>query len=198
MSVPAHYSSREADSLSAARAALYLALDFHPGADLASQLANWGCLGRDRARFYISEIIEGVEGLHRAGIIYRCVLSRPIRRGLRSRLCLPAASDLKPENVLIAADGHIVLTDFGLSKDFKHNQVIPPASDGLPRPHWLDHPSRSASTPPVASWLGSYRETTMTFCGTAEYLAPGTPRLSLRDRLYPAAADDHSCRGPPR
>lgn len=55
--------------------ALYLALDFHPGADLASQLANWGCLGRDRARFYISEIIEGVEGLHRAGIIYRCALA---------------------------------------------------------------------------------------------------------------------------
>ncbi|BGO90286.1 hypothetical protein NBRC10512v2_002332 [Rhodotorula toruloides] len=109
-----HYSFHDEDTL-------YLALDFHPGADLASQLANWGCLGRDRARFYISEIIEGVEGLHRAGIIYR---------------------DLKPENVLIAADGHIVLTDFGLSKDFGHNQVIPSATDGLPRPHWLDHPSR--------------------------------------------------------
>ncbi|KAF8899335.1 kinase-like domain-containing protein, partial [Infundibulicybe gibba] len=49
-------------------------------------LARWGRLGRDRARFYAAEIVEGVEGLHAAGVIYR---------------------DLKPENILIGADGHI-------------------------------------------------------------------------------------------
>lgn len=160
--------------------ALYLALDFHPGGDLATQLARWGRLGRDRARFYASEICEGVEGLHRAGIIYR---------------------DLKPENVLISANGHVVLTDFGsssilspcshrsecssdvfsrtgLSKDFGHSSVAPPTStlrDELPRPHWLSaHPvSRSASTPPATISSFNKRETTSTFCGTAEYLAPG-------------------------
>lgn len=30
-------------------------------------------------------------------------------------------SDLKPENILIGRDGHIVLTDFGLSKQFRPN-----------------------------------------------------------------------------
>jgi serum/glucocorticoid-regulated kinase 2 len=70
---------------------------FHPGGDLATQLARWGRLGRDRARFYAAEIVKGVEGLHKNGVIYR---------------------DLKPENVLIGSDGHIVLTDFGLSKEF--------------------------------------------------------------------------------
>ncbi|GAA5823767.1 hypothetical protein JCM10212_000878 [Sporobolomyces blumeae] len=145
-----HYSFHDQDTL-------YLALDFHPGGDLATQLARWGRLGRDRARFYIAEICEGVEGLHRAGIIYR---------------------DLKPENVLISADGHVVLTDFGLSKDFGHSRVTPPTAtlkDELPRPHWLSaHPTqRSASTPPGgASWIYGRRETTMSFCGTAEYLAP--------------------------
>ncbi|GAA5976170.1 hypothetical protein JCM10908_005405 [Rhodotorula pacifica] len=59
-----HYSFHDEDTL-------YLALDFHPGGDLATQLGRWGRLGRDRARFYICEIIEGVEGLHRAGVIYR-------------------------------------------------------------------------------------------------------------------------------
>src|ERR1700744_1338444 len=72
---------------------LFLVMDFHPGGDLATQLARWGRLGRDRARFYAAEIVEGVEGLHKNGVIYR---------------------DLKPENVLIGSDGHIVLTDFGL------------------------------------------------------------------------------------
>ena len=31
--------------------------DFHPGGDLAAQLARWGRLGRDRARFYAAEIV---------------------------------------------------------------------------------------------------------------------------------------------
>lgn len=48
-------------------------MDFHPGGDLATQLARWGRLGRDRTRFYCAEIAEGLEGLHGAGVIYRCV-----------------------------------------------------------------------------------------------------------------------------
>ncbi|MBW0509746.1 hypothetical protein O181_049461 [Austropuccinia psidii MF-1] len=105
---------------------LFLVMDFHPGGDLATQLARWGRLGRDRARFYAAEITEGVTALHRSGVVYR---------------------DLKPENILIAFDGHIVLTDFGLSKQFQrghHGQRIQDEDD----------------------------ERTMTFCGTAEYLAP--------------------------
>ena len=148
---------------------LYLVMDFHPGGDLATQLSRWGRLGRDRARFYAAEIVEGVEGLHKAGVIYR---------------------DLKPENVLIGADGHIVLSDFGLSKEFSsRNRSIgsitpPPTSPGrshsstnVPKsrsPHWMsasddasDLPSRS----PSPRWMDE-RETTTTVCGTAEYLAP--------------------------
>ncbi len=48
------------------------------------------------ARFYIQEIILALECLHNNGIIYR---------------------DLKPENILMAADGHLKIADFGLSKD---------------------------------------------------------------------------------
>ena len=44
----------------------------------------------------MSEVILAIEHLHLNGIIYR---------------------DLKPENILLDADGHIRLTDFGLSKE---------------------------------------------------------------------------------
>ncbi|GAA5863793.1 hypothetical protein JCM3774_001160 [Rhodotorula dairenensis] len=144
--VKLHYSFHDKETL-------YLALDFHPGGDLATQLARWGRLGRDRARFYICEIIEGVEGLHRAGVIYR---------------------DLKPENVLISATGHCVLTDFGLSKDFGHDRRARGSEiAGLPpHPHRPQQAARSVSTPPSPSWLLDGRETTLSFCGTAEYLAP--------------------------
>lgn len=100
---------------------LFLAMDFHPGGDLATQLSRWGRLGRDRARFYAAEIVEGVEGLHAAGVIYR---------------------DLKPENILIASDGHIVLTDFGLSKQF-------PRPEGPIKvlPEWMT--TTTSSTPNI-------------------------------------------------
>lgn len=57
-------------------------------------------LTEDDARQYICEIILAIEHLHRNNIIYR---------------------DLKPENILIDNEGHIKLTDFGLSKQIKSN-----------------------------------------------------------------------------
>lgn len=156
---------------------LFLVMDFHPGGDLATQLARWGRLGRDRARFYAAEIVEGCEGLHANGVIYR---------------------DLKPENILIGADGHIVLTDFGLSKEFART---PPSANTAPatpsgaRPNGFYSSSTSpamstVSVPPVTPpWMKAPTEkagdialgwpapstatdSTSTFCGTAEYLAP--------------------------
>ncbi|KAF8336558.1 uncharacterized protein EI90DRAFT_3119810 [Cantharellus anzutake] len=128
---------------------LFLVMDFHPGGDLATQLARWGRLGRDRARFYAAEIVEGVEGLHAAGVVYR---------------------DLKPENILIGSDGHIVLTDFGLSKQFPLPHLNQSGSstdtDGTVLPRWMT-PDQSPN-----SWHLSNKDFTGTFCGTAEYLAP--------------------------
>lgn len=143
---------------------LFLVMDFHPGGDLATQLARWGRLGRDRARFYAAEIVEGVEGLHAAGVIYR---------------------DLKPENILIGADGHIVLTDFGLSKEFPRRAAAVTAPPTPTRSEFYSAPGGEPATPPwmkgeksqdmVMGWHGQTvgpMDATTTFCGTAEYLAP--------------------------
>jgi len=113
---------------------------------LATQLARWGRLGRDRARFYAAEIVEGVEGLHTAGVIYR---------------------DLKPENILIGRNGHIVLTDFGLAKEFPRNASYVPVI-----PPWMK-PDRNGDLVLGLSGqpLGNTDSTT-TFCGTPDYLAP--------------------------
>ncbi|KAF9561633.1 hypothetical protein CPC08DRAFT_635234 [Agrocybe pediades] len=143
---------------------LFLVMDFHPGGDLATQLARWGRLGRDRARFYAAEIVEGVEGLHAAGVIYR---------------------DLKPENILIGADGHIVLTDFGLSKEFeRRNDSFASHSrggefyssvPGTPQPATPPWMKTDKNGELALGWPGQpigHSDTTTTFCGTAEYLAP--------------------------
>ena len=71
-------------------------MDFCPGGELFYHLHNLGRLTEEQSRFYISEILLGLEYLHSHNIVYR---------------------DLKPENVLLDLDGHIKLTDFGLSKE---------------------------------------------------------------------------------
>jgi serine/threonine protein kinase len=76
---------------------LFLVLDYYVGGDIATQLAKWHKFDADRCKLYAAEILLGMQELHRQGIVYR---------------------DLKPENILLSSDGHLVLTDFGLSKQF--------------------------------------------------------------------------------
>lgn len=75
---------------------LYFIMDFVNGGELFFHLQKEGKFSEDRVRFYVAEILLGLEYLHTKGIIYR---------------------DLKPENLLLSADGHIIMTDFGISKE---------------------------------------------------------------------------------
>nr|XP_012229128.1 PREDICTED: LOW QUALITY PROTEIN: ribosomal protein S6 kinase alpha-5 [Linepithema humile] len=76
---------------------LYLILEYIPGGEMFMHLYQNECFTEDAVRIYIGEIILALERLHELGIIYR---------------------DIKLENILLDREGHIVLTDFGLSKEF--------------------------------------------------------------------------------
>jgi len=92
--------------------------------------------------------------------------------------------DLKPENILIGADGHIVLTDFGLSKEFSRRGALgSPSAPSTPNgtsdftsvtPGWMADQDDTKSVSSTRSFIGVAppRDFTSTFCGTAEYLAP--------------------------
>lgn len=77
---------------------LYMILDYVNGGELFYHLKKNGKFSESRVRFYAAEISSALLHLHSHGIIYR---------------------DLKPENILLDMDGHIVITDFGLSKEVK-------------------------------------------------------------------------------
>ena len=75
---------------------LFLILDYCPCGDLGDLLDRKKRLPEQVARMYASEVLLALEELHRRDIIYR---------------------DLKPDNLVIDSEGHISLTDFGLSKE---------------------------------------------------------------------------------
>ena len=86
--VKLHYAFQSSENL-------YFVTDFLNGGELFFHLCNEIRFAEDRARFYAAEMVLALEHLHSNGIIYR---------------------DLKPENVLLDSEGHLKLTDFGLSK----------------------------------------------------------------------------------
>lgn len=78
-------------------AKLHLILDYVNGGEMFTHLFNRETFSEAEVRIYIGEIVLALETLHKLGIIYR---------------------DIKLENILLDSSGHIVLTDFGLSKEF--------------------------------------------------------------------------------
>ena len=75
--------------------ALYLVMEFLGGGDLMTLLMRKDILSEEESRFYIAETIMAVDSVHKLNYIHR---------------------DLKPDNLLIGADGHVKLSDFGLCK----------------------------------------------------------------------------------
>lgn len=74
---------------------VYLIMEYLIGGDVKSLLHIYGYFDEEMAIKYTSEVALALDYLHRHGIIHR---------------------DLKPDNMLISNEGHIKLTDFGLSK----------------------------------------------------------------------------------
>lgn len=79
---------------------VYLFLEYLEGGELFFHLSQERIMSEKIACFYVAEMILALRHLHvNAGVIYR---------------------DLKPENCLLNRHGHLVLTDFGLSKVSEH------------------------------------------------------------------------------
>ncbi len=75
---------------------LYLILEYAQGGELFTRMVTERMFPEETAAFYMAEMVLALEHLHHnVGVVYR---------------------DLKPENILLDSEGHLLLTDFGLSK----------------------------------------------------------------------------------
>nr|XP_049707645.1 serine/threonine-protein kinase Genghis Khan isoform X5 [Helicoverpa armigera] len=72
---------------------LYLVMDYYCGGDLLTLLSKFeDRLPEDMAKFYIAEMVLAIQSVHELRYVHR---------------------DIKPDNVLLDASGHIRLADFG-------------------------------------------------------------------------------------
>lgn len=112
-------------------AKLYMVMDFAQGGDFFSFLRRFRRLDESWVSFYVAELGLALQHLHDMAVVYR---------------------DLKPENILMDKDGHALLADFGLSRDFS-------AREPLPRDLVFDNDGC-----PVAA--------SRSYCGTEVFMAP--------------------------
>jgi protein-serine/threonine kinase len=124
---------------------LYLCMEYCSGGEFfrALQTRPGKCIPEDDARFYAAEVTAALEYLHLMGFIYR---------------------DLKPENILLHQSGHIMLSDFDLSKQS--------GPGGAPTMILGRNGNGPASFPTIdtKSCIADFR--TNSFVGTEEYIAP--------------------------
>eukprot|EP01135_Chromosphaera_perkinsii_P003787 Nk52_evm33s255 gene=Nk52_evmTU33s255 len=118
---------------------LYMVMEFVHGGDIAALLKNVGCLPEDMTKRYLAEIVLALDYLHNYGIVHR---------------------DLKPDNILITKEGHVKLTDFGLSKIGLINQTTSIYEHDL-----MEHDS-SLRRPSTVEFKDQE------FMGTPDYVAP--------------------------
>ncbi|OQO00134.1 Serine/threonine-protein kinase nrc-2 [Cryoendolithus antarcticus] len=132
---------------------LYLCMEYCSGGEFfrALQTRPNKCVDEDAARFYAAEVTAALEYLHLMGFIYR---------------------DLKPENILLHQSGHIMLSDFDLSKQSDLGGAPTMIHASSRSSGGISSNPHSTSLPAIdtKSCIANFR--TNSFVGTEEYIAP--------------------------
>ncbi|KXS21365.1 kinase-like protein [Gonapodya prolifera JEL478] len=137
---------------------LYLVMEFCPGGDMMNMLIKYDTFPEDVTRFYMAECVLAIDSIHELGFVHR---------------------DVKPDNLLIDKDGHVKVSDFGLSTGL-HKMYSTEAWREGPPPV-LDHgPDGSVKRIDVsrkdrlATWKKNRRAIAYSTVGTPDYMAVET------------------------
>lgn len=130
---------------------LYLVMEFLPGGDMMTLLMKKDTLSEEATQFYVAEAALAIHSIHRLGFIHR---------------------DIKPDNLLLDARGHMKLSDFGLCTGLKkahRTEFYRDLSQGLPS-DFIQKPYDSRRK--AETWKRNRRQLAYSTVGTPDYIAP--------------------------
>ncbi|KAL4147025.1 hypothetical protein PRNP1_010781 [Phytophthora ramorum] len=140
---------------------LYMVMEYLPGGDLMGLLMKEDTLNEATTRFYAAEMVLAIQSVHDLGYIHR---------------------DMKPDNVLLDAHGHLKLTDLGLCKKMDSRVDLLPVSQHAMNPEQATAVAAAAATrgggggvSVDASRSRPYsrnRQVAFSTVGTPDYIAP--------------------------
>jgi len=134
---------------------LYLVMEFLPGGDMMTLLMKADTLSEEVSQFYIAETAMALESIHNLGFIHR---------------------DIKPDNILLDARGHVKLSDFGLCTGMKKSHRTE-FYRNLSQVKHSDFSINTTTNPmdskrKLESWKRNRRALAYSTVGTPDYIAP--------------------------
>uniref|UniRef100_A0A7S0R4E5 non-specific serine/threonine protein kinase n=1 Tax=Chlamydomonas leiostraca TaxID=1034604 RepID=A0A7S0R4E5_9CHLO len=132
---------------------LYLVMEYLPGGDMMTLLMRKDILSEAETRFYIAETVLAIADIHVGGYIHR---------------------DIKPDNLLLTADGHVKLSDFGLCKpvDVATLPTLAEGEEYTGGAGAVPPPSQRSQQEQLAHWHQNRRQLAFSTVGTPDYIAP--------------------------
>ncbi|XP_030845020.1 serine/threonine-protein kinase tricorner [Strongylocentrotus purpuratus] len=133
---------------------LYLIMEFLPGGDMMTLLMKRETLSEEVTLFYIAETIMAINSIHKLNFIHR---------------------DIKPDNLLLDARGHIKLSDFGLCTGLKKShrtEFYRDLSQVRPNDFSATTCKPMDSKRLAESWKRNRRALAYSTVGTPDYIAP--------------------------
>ena len=100
---------------------LHLVLDYINGGELFTHLYQREKFTENEVRIYIGEIVLALEHLHKVNRHFDLLILVTNPQYLQNGIIY---RDIKLENILLDGEGHIVLTDFGLSREFQPDDTV--------------------------------------------------------------------------
>jgi serine/threonine protein kinase len=94
----------------------FLVMEFVDGLSLGRKVEREGALPEDLALHILAQVCDGLHRAHKQGLIHR---------------------DVKPDNILVTADGVAKLTDLGLVKEVEGDLNLTKTGRGLGTPHFM-------------------------------------------------------------